>query len=64
MIARTDFIVILGACLSETKVRRNLKGLLPALTGQSLSSYIKCVAAVLRLLTGHPCSYFDAATLH
>jgi hypothetical protein len=65
MIAHADFIVILGACLSETKVGRNLKGLLPTLTGQTLRGYIKGVTTVLRpLLTGHPCSSFDAATLH
>jgi hypothetical protein len=58
-----DFIVILGAYFSETKVGHNLKGL-PALTGQTLRGYIKGAATVLHLLTGHPCSYFDAATLH
>jgi hypothetical protein len=63
MIAPTDFIVILGAYLSETKSGRNLKGL-SALTGQTLCGYIKGAATVLHLLTGHPCSYFDAATLH
>jgi hypothetical protein len=63
MIAPLDFIVILGAYLSETKVGRNLKGL-SALTGQTLRGYIKGAATVLHLLTSHPCSYFDAATLH
>jgi hypothetical protein len=58
-----DFIVILGAYLSETKVGRNLKDL-SALTGKTLCSYIKGAATVLHLLTGHPCSYFDAVRLH
>jgi hypothetical protein len=54
-------IDVLGAYLHAVRNGHNLKRTLIA--GQTLRNYAKSAADCLTLLTGRPCTYYDAATL-